>query len=241
MRGLVSCTGMDYCHFALIETKGWALKTARALEAKLGKTQPLRVHWSGCPAGCGNHATADIGLQGKNIKLNGEVVEAVDVFAGGAAGCEPNLPIKLLEDVPCGDLPEVIAGFAKYGAFKAMRQQLRKIPQVAPEGVKQDAAPAPRAALVRPQEIAEGAAKLLRAGGEEMAVFKLNGRLYGIQNICPHEGGQLCNGWLEGGEVVCPLHGYKFDLRTGACSTDPKLKVKVFKLIARGDQFTLEG
>ncbi|HEX2387179.1 MAG TPA: ferredoxin--nitrite reductase, partial [Candidatus Binatia bacterium] len=35
MRGLVSCTGIDYCHFALIETKSWALKTARALEAKL--------------------------------------------------------------------------------------------------------------------------------------------------------------------------------------------------------------
>jgi ferredoxin-nitrite reductase len=51
MRGLVSCTGMDYCHFALIETKGWALKTAQKLESKLGKTQPLRMHWSGCPAG----------------------------------------------------------------------------------------------------------------------------------------------------------------------------------------------
>ena len=49
------------------------------------------------------------------------------------------------------------------------------------------------------------------------------------------------NGWIEGGEVVCPLHGYKFDLKTGACSTDPKLKVKVFKLVAQGDQFSLEG
>src|SRR4030095_2917019 len=87
MRGLVSCTGMDFCHFALIDTKGWALKTARTLEMKLGKTQPLRIHWSGCPASCGNHAIADIGLLGKNIKLNGEIVEAVDVFAGGAAGC----------------------------------------------------------------------------------------------------------------------------------------------------------
>ncbi|MGH7888556.1 MAG: ferredoxin--nitrite reductase, partial [Candidatus Binatia bacterium] len=38
MRGLVSCTGMDYCHFALIDTKGWAVNTARELEAKLGKT-----------------------------------------------------------------------------------------------------------------------------------------------------------------------------------------------------------
>ena len=239
MRGLVSCTGMDYCHFALIETKGWALKTARALETKLGKTQPLRMHWSGCPAGCGNHAVADIGLLGKNIKMNGEVIEAVDVFAGGAAGCEPNFPVKIMEDVPCEDLPGVIAGLAKHGAFKAMRQQLRKIPQPEPGIVKLVAEPA--RAVVRSQDIAEGSAKLLRAKGEEMAVFKSNGQLYGIQNICPHEGGQLCNGWIEGGEVVCPLHRYKFDLKTGACSTDPKLRVKVFKLVAQGDQFSLEG
>ncbi len=241
MRGLVSCTGMDYCHFALIETKGWALKTAGILETKLGKTQPLRMHWSGCPAGCGNHATAEIGFQGKNIKLNGEVVEAVDVFTGGAAGSEPNPPIKIMEDVPCEDLPDVIAGLVKHGAFKAMRQQLRKIPQALPESVKPTAESAPTRPMIRPQEIAEGAAKLFRAKGEEMAVFKSNGQLYGIQNICPHEGGQLCNGWIEGGEVVCPLHGYKFDLKTGACSTDPKLKVKVFKLVAQGDQFLLEG
>ena len=136
MRGLVSCTGMDFCHFALIDTKGWALKTARTLETKLGKTQPLRMHWSGCPASCGNHTVADIGLLGKNIKLNGEVVEAVDVFAGGAAGCEANFPVKIMEDVPCEDLPEVVAGLVKHGAFKAMRQQLRKIPQAPALGKK---------------------------------------------------------------------------------------------------------
>jgi ferredoxin-nitrite reductase len=232
MRGLVSCTGMDYCHFALIETKGWALKTARALEEKLGKTQPLRVHWSGCPAGCGNHATADIGLQGKNIKLNGEIVEAVDVFAGGAAGSEPNLPIKLLEDVPCENLPDVIAGLAQYGAFKAMRQQLRRIPQAAAPALKVPTEPPTPA--VSADEIAEGTAKLLRAKGEEIAVFKSGGQLFAMQNICPHEGGQLCKGWIEGGEVVCPLHRYKFDLRTGLCSTDPRLKAKVFKLVAQG-------
>jgi ferredoxin-nitrite reductase len=239
MRGLVSCTGMDYCHFALIETKGWALKTARVLENKLGKTQPLRIHWSGCPAGCGNHTVADIGLLGKNVKINGEVVEAVDVFAGGASGCEANFPVKIMEDVPCEDLPDAIAGLAKHGAFKAIRQQLKKIPQALAVPVKP--AVEPERPMIRPQEIAEGSAKLLRSKGEEMAVFKSNGRLYGIQNICPHEGGQLCNGWIEGGEVVCPLHGYKFDLKTGACSTDPKLKVKIFRLVAQGDQFAVEG
>ena len=241
MRGLVSCTGMDYCHFALIDTKGWALKSARALESKLGKTQPLRMHWSGCPASCGNHTVADIGLLGKNIKLNGEIVEAVDVFAGGAAGVETNFPVKILEDVPCEDLPDVIAGLAKYGAFKAMRQQLRKIPQPAALGIGPVTESKAAKPMLRADEIAEGAAKLVRLKGDEMAVFKNNGKLYGIQNICPHEGGQLCKGWIEGSEVVCPLHGYKFDLTTGACSTDPSLKVKVFRLITQGEQVVVEG
>jgi ferredoxin-nitrite reductase len=238
MRGLVSCTGMDYCHFALIETKGWALTTARALERKLGKTQPLRMHWSGCPAGCGNHAVADIGLLGKNIKLNGEVVEAVDVFAGGATGCEANFPVKIMEDVPCELLPEVIAGMVKYGAFKAMRQQLRKIPQALPEK-GQPAAGAARPAI-RLDEIAEGCAKLLRVKGEEAAIFKDNGELYGIENICPHAGGQLSKGWIEGGEAVCPLHRYRFDLKTGACSTDPRLRAKIFKLVRHGENYLVE-
>jgi nitrite reductase/ring-hydroxylating ferredoxin subunit len=199
------------------------------------------MHWSGCPASCGNHTVADIGLLGKNIKLNGEVVEAVDVFAGGAAGVETNFPVKILEDVPCEDLPDVIAGLAKYGAFKAMRQQLRKIPQPAALGVGPVAEPKAAKPMLRADEIAEGAAKLVRLKGDEMAVFKNNGKLYGIQNICPHEGGQLCNGWIEGSEVVCPLHGYKFDLTTGACSTDPSLKVKVFRLITQGEQVVVEG
>jgi len=237
MRGLVSCTGMDFCHFALIDTKGWALKTARALDSKLPKTQPLRMHWSGCPASCGNHTIADIGLLGKNIKVDGEIIEAVDVFAGGAAGCEPNFPVKLMEDVPCEDLPSVIGGLVKHGAFKSMRQQLRKIVQpiptgaIDPEPVKSEAT----AQVIVTADIAEGRAKLARVKGEEMAVFKVDGKIFGVQNTCPHEGGQLCKGWIDSGEVVCPLHRYKFNLQSGVCSTDPKLKVKVFKLVAQGD------
>jgi ferredoxin-nitrite reductase len=238
MRGLVSCTGMDYCHFALIETKGWALKTARALEAKLGKTQPLSMHWSGCPAGCGNHSVADIGLLGKNIKLNGEVAEAVDVYVGGATGSEPNPPIKIMEDVPCDDLPDVLAGLARHGAFKAMRQQLRKIPQstISEKLVEKK----PAGPVIRHENIQEGSAKLVRVKSDEIAVFKHQGQLCALQNSCPHEGGQLSAGWIEGDEVVCPLHGYKFNVKTGACSTDAKLKAKTFKLAARGDGFTIE-
>jgi ferredoxin-nitrite reductase len=245
MRGLVSCTGVDFCHFALIDTKGWALKTAQALENKLGNTQPLRMHWSGCPASCGNHSVADIGLLGKNIKRNGEVIEAVDVFAGGAAGCEANFPVKIMEDVPCEELADAVAGLVKHGAFKAMRQQLRKIPQPFPTGVNREIPESANnielsAQAVTIGDIPEGRAKLVRIRGEEMAVFKCDGKIFGVQNSCPHEGGQLCNGWLESGEVVCPLHRYRFNLQNGLCSTDPKLKIKVFKLIARDGAVMLE-
>ncbi|TAJ80326.1 ferredoxin--nitrite reductase [bacterium] len=114
MRALVSCTGIDYCHFALIETKELALKTARYLEEKMGKTKPVRIHWSGCPAGCGNHAVADIGLLGKNIRVNGDVVDAVDVFVGGRSGPNPKHGTKLLEDVPCDELPQVLERLVPY-------------------------------------------------------------------------------------------------------------------------------
>jgi ferredoxin-nitrite reductase len=108
MRGLVSCTGIDYCHFALIETKTIGLEIARHLEAKLPHAQPLSMHWSGCPAGCANHTTAAVGLLGKNIRRNGEVVDAVDVFVGGRSGANAATGSRILEDVPCDELPHVL-------------------------------------------------------------------------------------------------------------------------------------
>jgi nitrite reductase/ring-hydroxylating ferredoxin subunit len=206
----------------------------------LGKTQPLRMHWSGCPASCGNHTIADIGLLGKNIRLNGEVVEAVDVFAGGAAGCEANFPIKLLEDVPCEDLADVVAGLVKHGAFKAMRQQLRKIPQPAATGAQPEPKIEPVKPVIGADEIKEGAAKLVRINNEEIAVFKHQGQLCAIQNTCPHQGGQLSMGSIEGDEVVCPLHGWRFHLKTGACSTVPPVTAKIFKLAQQGENYSVE-
>jgi nitrite reductase/ring-hydroxylating ferredoxin subunit len=81
----------------------------------------------------------------------------------------------------------------------------------------------------------------VRVNQEEIAVFKYQGRLCAMQNACPHEGGQLSAGWIEDGAVVCPLHGYKFDLTSGACATDAKLSAKIFKLVAEGGGFVLES
>ena len=55
----------------------------------------------------------------------------------------------------------------------------------------------------------------IAVGGKNIAIFNLNGRFLTIENECPHQGGPLCDGIVSGGTVVCPLHGWRFDLETG--------------------------
>ncbi|HKN86826.1 MAG TPA: ferredoxin--nitrite reductase [Nitrospiraceae bacterium] len=123
MNGIVSCVGNDYCNLAVIETKTRAMQTAKALDAKLGnRLKPITMHWSGCPAGCGNHLVADIGLIGKKVKLDGRVVDAVDVYVGGRSGPDPKLATKLLEDVPCDALASVLEGIVPYHTREKMHR-----------------------------------------------------------------------------------------------------------------------
>ena len=121
LRGVVSCTGLEYCNLAVIETKQRALALARDFATRLPEARHLRIHWSGCPAGCGNHSVADIGLVGTKTKHDGRVVEAVDVFVGGSAGPVPRPAIKLLERVPCSELPALLEGLARYGDFEGLK------------------------------------------------------------------------------------------------------------------------
>lgn len=122
-KGLVSCVGSDYCNLAVIETKGRAVETAKALEERIGSTlKPITMHWSGCPAACGNHLVADIGLLGKKAKVAGKVVDAVDVYVGGRSGPDAKLAIKIMEDVPCDRLPMVLEGLVPYHSREKMHR-----------------------------------------------------------------------------------------------------------------------
>jgi ferredoxin-nitrite reductase len=80
------------------------------------------MHWSGCPAGCGNHLVADVGLLGKKTKIDGKVVEAVDVFVGGRSGPDPKLAVKIMEDVPCDKLASVLEGLVPYHTREKMHR-----------------------------------------------------------------------------------------------------------------------
>jgi len=113
-RGLSACTGTDFCNLALIDTKTRALDLAREFEARIGKSRPLTVRWSGCPASCGNHHTADVGLQGCKVKVDGKIVDGVHVFVGGRGGPQMRAGVRILEDVPCDELPEVLERLHKF-------------------------------------------------------------------------------------------------------------------------------
>ena len=111
VRGLVACIGTDYCSLALIETKGRAVELSKALDEKMGAGgKPLTIHWSGCPAGCGNHEAADIGLRGFKTKIGGKIVDAVAVYVGGRTGPYAVAGKEILATVPCDrEFPEVMA------------------------------------------------------------------------------------------------------------------------------------
>jgi ferredoxin-nitrite reductase len=111
VRGLIACVGTDFCNLALIETKGRAMELSNALHQRLGSSSnPLRIHWSGCPAGCGNHEAADLGFRGLKTKINGKLVDAVAVYMGGRTGAFASAGKEILATVPCDEsFPDVVA------------------------------------------------------------------------------------------------------------------------------------
>lgn len=126
LRGLIACVGTDYCNLALIETKARALALSRVLHTKIpAGVGPLTIHWSGCPAGCGNHQAADIGFRGFKTKIDGKLVDAVAVYAGGCTGPHAVAGKEILATVPCDEaLPEVVANVIQsYRAENEFRQQ----------------------------------------------------------------------------------------------------------------------
>ena len=91
LRGLVSCTGAQFCGLALIETKNRALAVVHKLEEELDIPQMVRIHWTGCPNSCGQAQVGDIGLMGAPAKLDGKAVEGVRIMVGGRIGENPEV------------------------------------------------------------------------------------------------------------------------------------------------------
>lgn len=107
-RSLVSCTGAQFCNFALIETKNKAVDLISQLDAELNIPRGVRMHWTGCPNSCGQPQVADIGLMGTKARKDGKTVEGVDLYMGGKVGKDAHLGSCVQKGIPCEDLKSVL-------------------------------------------------------------------------------------------------------------------------------------
>ena len=75
--------------------------------------------------------------------------------------------------------------------------------------------------VARLNDIPKGRGLCVRVGGIEVGLFRVEGRVYAMENRCPHAGDPLSEGSLEGAIVVCRAHGWDFDVRTGFRPENP--------------------
>jgi sulfite reductase (ferredoxin) len=108
-RGTVACTGSEFCKLALTETKGFARWLTQELEERLPDFQEqLRLNITGCPNSCGQHWIADIGIEGKKIKVDGRMVDAYYFCIGGSLGQFASIARPVGYRCTASDVPEAI-------------------------------------------------------------------------------------------------------------------------------------
>ena len=108
-RGTVACTGSEFCKLALTETKGFARWLTHELEERLPDFQEqVRINVTGCPNSCGQHWIADIGIEGKKIKVDGRMVDAYYFCIGGSVGQFASIARPVGYRCAASDVPDAI-------------------------------------------------------------------------------------------------------------------------------------
>lgn len=85
-------------------------------------------------------------------------------------------------------------------------------------------------------DVAPGSGKIFELDGNSIAVWNLNGNFFAFQNICPHRGGPVGEGEVEGTVITCPWHGWSFDITTGASPINPAAKLTRYDVKVEGDE-----
>ncbi len=104
VRGVVTCTGIEFCKLAVTETKARAREIVEHLEASLRLEEPLRIHVTGCPNTCAQSPIAHIGLQGSRTTVEGQSVESYDVAVGGGLGRDRSFNHFVVRKIPASEV-----------------------------------------------------------------------------------------------------------------------------------------
>lgn len=81
-----------------------------------------------------------------------------------------------------------------------------------------------------------GTVKEFQVNGRAVCVGNVDGEVCVLDGTCPHEGGPLGEGTIEGGKIVCPWHAFAFDVKTGSTGEDPDLKAEVLEARVEGGE-----
>ncbi len=89
------------------------------------------------------------------------------------------------------------------------------------------------------QEVAPGRSKTVEVSGSKIALFNAAGRFYAMDDTCAHLGGPLGEGTLDGAIVTCPWHGWQYDVSTGACQANPRIRLTCYEVRIDGDDVAI--
>jgi ferredoxin-nitrite reductase len=128
VRGLQTCTGKEFCGLAKVFTKSRAVEIAAFLDAHVpvDEAGEVRVHFAGCSSSCAQHQIADIGIEGTLKRVDGQMIEAMDVRIGGRLGADPRFGEVVLERIPHWDLNGALLSiFGLYEQHRGERETFR--------------------------------------------------------------------------------------------------------------------
>ena len=145
------------------------------------------------------------------------------------------------------------------GSHSAAISPAGAIPAEAPpdyyESKDVQGAPMPECFVAKAADLKDGDRRIVVSGKHEVGVFFKDGAYYAYSNYCVHAGGPACEGILVNKVVdiiapdrtyegqtfsdelhfVCPWHGYEYDIKTGECAADRRLKLRKYEVVRRGE------
>ncbi len=218
----------------------------------------LKINISGCPNSCAKHQVADIGFSGGMTDIGGVRRYGYQLYVGGKfngdvrggfqikKGISDDLVFPTAESVleifrgkrlPEESFPDFVDRLGTEALSRLLEEKMetkRPTPMESPiamvPGLADTGSENSESFLVGSLEEWETkSSRIVTRAGEEIAVFKTATGFKACQNTCPHAGGSLVEGNLEGEMITCPLHSWRFDLKTGACLNEPGNDIKIYK------------
>lgn len=91
-------------------------------------------------------------------------------------------------------------------------------------------------AVARFADLPDDGGLCVNVDGRQIALFRVGDEVFAIDNVCPHQGGPLADGCLDGAFVTCPMHAWTFDVRTGAVVSGGSIPVRAYDAVVDGGE-----